>query len=241
MSRDRKPSLLTPVAGGRVSRAADAPSFSNALRALGIGAGARYRSEQLPFLCEDATLGAECELQAAVAGDADHVDLALEIRASNYFNNVVKHAATQETPRRPVTSIERFLSNNIEQLWENSWVRVPLARLNDLARRVLVEDMRAQRNNPRSPPRADRARFFIRDERAGEMLRAPVSYLLKLSLAQALGAAPALPRAIHRTGQRLMDHYINDNASPEILSFYVVRGATQPELGAALARESTKR
>lgn len=50
-----------------------------------------------------------------------------------------------------------------------------------------------------------------------------------------------MPRAIQRTGQRLMDHYINDNTSPEILSFYVVRGATQPNLGAALARESVKR
>jgi hypothetical protein len=118
---------------------------------------------------------------------------------------------------------------------------MPLARLNELALRVLAEDMRAQRSNPRSPPRTDRARFFARDERAGELLRVPVSYLLKLSLAQALGAAPALPRAIHRTGQRLMDHYINDNSSPEILSFYVVRGATQPNLGTALARESAKR
>jgi len=241
MSRDRKASLLMPVAASRASRTAGIESLPDALRVLGIGAGTRYRPEQLPFLRDDATLGAECELQAAVAGDADHVDLALEIRASNYFNNVVKHAATQETPRRPVTAIERFLSDNSDQLWENSWVRVPLARLNDLARRVLAEDLRAQRSNPRSAPRADRARFFVRDERAGEMLRAPVSYLLKLSLAQALGAAPALSRAIQRTGQRLMDHYINDNASPEILSFYVVRGATQPRLGAALARESARR
>lgn len=170
MSRDRRLSLLTPVATGR---AADPPSLQDALRRLGIGAGARYRPEQQPFLRDDATLGAECELQAAVAGGADHVDLALEIRASNYFTNVVKHAATQETPRRSVTAIERFLSDNTERLWENSWVRVPLARLNDLARRVLAEDMRAQRNNPLSAPRADRARFFVRNERAGEMLRAP--------------------------------------------------------------------
>lgn len=241
MSRDRKSSLLMPVAAGPAGRAADPPSIQDALRRLGVGSGARYRPEQLPFLRDDATLGAECELQAAVAGDAEHVDLALDIRASNYFNNVVKHAATQETPRRPVTAIERFLSDNTDRLWENSWVRVPLARLNDLARRVLAEDMRAQRSNPRSPPRADRARFFVRDERAGELLRAPVSYLLKLSLAQALGAGPALPRAIQRTGHRLMDHYINDNTSPETLSFYVVRGANQSKPGAALARESAKR
>lgn len=240
MPPTRRPSLLTAVPADSVDAAA-APSWQDALRALGIGTGARYRPDRLPFLRADATLGAECELQAAVAGDAGDVDLALQIRASNYFANVVKHAATEETPRRTVTAIETFLSDNTERLWENSWVRVPLARLNDLARRVLAEDLRAQRSNPRSPPRTDRARFFARDQRSGELLRAPVSYLLKLSLAQALGAAPALPGAVQRTGQRLMDHYINDNTSPEILSFYVVRGATQPDLGAALARESVKR
>ncbi len=230
-----------PVAAGPAGDTVDPPSLRNALRALGVGAGARYRPDQLPFLRDDVTLGAECELQAAVAGDAGHVDLALQIRGSNYFANVVKHAETQETPRRAVTAIEAFLSDNTAQIWENSWVRVPLARLNDLALRVLAEDMRAQRSNPRSPPRTDRACFFVRDERLGELLRIPVSYLLKLSLAQALGAAPMLPRAIHRTGQRLMDHFINDNTSPEILSFYVVRGATQLNPGAALARESAKR
>ncbi len=241
MSRDRSPSLLMSVATGPVSRVDCAPSLHDILRLLGFGLGARYRPDRLPFLRDDATLGAESEMQAAVAGDAGHVDLALQIRASNYFTNVVKHAATQETPRRAVTAIETFLSDNTGRTWENSWVRVPLARLNGLASRVLAEDMRAQRSNPRSPPREDRARFFARDDRQRELLRVPVSYLLKLSLAQALGAAPMLPRAIHRTGCRLMDHYISDNVSPEILSFYVVRGATQPVLGAALARENAKR
>jgi hypothetical protein len=241
MSRTRRPSLLIPVATAAASRGARPPSLQNALRALGIGSGARYRPDQLPFLRDDATLGAESEMQAAVVGDAEHADLALQIRASNYFANVVKHAATEETPRRAVTAIETFLSDNTGQVWENSWVRLSLARLNDQALQVLSEDLRAQRSNPRSPPREDRARFFVRDEQAGEMLRVPISYLLKLSLAQALGAAPALPRAVHRTGLRLMDHYINDNTSPEILSFYVVRGATQPDLGAALARENAKR
>jgi hypothetical protein len=112
------------------------------LNALGIGAGAACRPDYLPFSREDVTLGAECEVQAAVAGVADDVDLALQIRSSNYFANVVKHAATLETPRHAVTAIEAYLSDNTEHLWENSWVRVPLVRLNDLARRVLGEDMR---------------------------------------------------------------------------------------------------
>ena len=240
MPKLQRPSLLTAVPTDSVAAVA-APSWQDALRALGVGSGAHYRSERLPFLRADATLGAECELQAAVVGDAGDVDLALQIRASNYFANVVRHAATEETPRRAVTAIETFLSDNNAKMWENSWVRVPLARLNDMAQRVLAEDLRAQRSNPRSPPRTDRARFFARDERHGELLRVPVSYLLKLSLAQALGAAPALPATVQRTGRRLMDHYINDNSSPETLSFYVVRGATRPAPGAALAREGAGR
>ncbi len=106
MSRTRRPSLLIPVATAAASRGARPPSLQNALRALGIGSGARYRPDQLPFLRDDATLGAESEMQAAVAGDAGHVDLALQIRASNYFANVVKHAATEETPQRAVTAID---------------------------------------------------------------------------------------------------------------------------------------
>jgi hypothetical protein len=146
-----------------------------------------------------------------------------------------------ETPRRTVTAIEAFLSGNREGVWENSWVRVPLGRLNDVARSVLDDDLRARRSHRHSPQRADRGRFFVRDERRGELLRVPVSYLLKLSLAQALGASPGLSGSLRRTGQRLMDQYVNDNTSPEILSFYVVRGATQPAVGTALARENAKR
>lgn len=239
MSHARKPSLLTPInAGGR--RSTPPVSLADSLAALGIGTGDRYQPEDLPFLGEDATVGAECELQAAVAGDTDRVDLALAIRTSNYFANVVRHAATQEAPQGAVTGIERFLSTNTDQLWENAWVRIPLARLNDAARRVLTEDMRARRSDPDSPPRTDRARFFVRDRRTGQMLRAPVSYLLKLSLAQALGTS-VLPPEVHRTGRRLMDHFINDNASPETLSFHVVRGAVESRVGAALAREHLKR
>jgi hypothetical protein len=211
-------------------------STAEALHALG-----RSGPHDLPFLGADATAGAECELQAAVTGEAEHVDLALAIRASNYFSNVVKHAATAETPRRALTAIETFLAGNRDAVWENSWVRIPLARLNAGAGRVLDEDLRTERSNPHSPPRGDYARFLVRDSSGAELVRVPVSYLLKLALAQLLGEAPALPAEVHETGRRLMDHFISDNTSPEVLSFHVVRGSRTPAVGAALARETARR
>ena len=211
-------------------------STAEALRALGCSS-----PHDLPFLGADATAGAECELQVAVAGEAEHVDLALAIRNSNYFSNVVKHAATAETPRRAVTAIEAFLDGNRDSVWENSWVRVPLARLNCFAARVFEEDLRAERSNPVSPPRADRERFFTRNASGTEFARVPMSYLLKLALAQLLGEAPALPAEVHSTGRRLMGHFISDNTSPEVLSFHVVRGDRVPAVGAALAHETARR
>jgi hypothetical protein len=233
MSRTWRSTPLRPV-----DEAVEETSVSTAeaLHALAMSG-----PHDLPFLAADVTAGAECELQAAVAGEAEHVDLALAIRTSNYFANVVKHAATAETPRRAVTAIEAFLAGNRDSLWENSWVRVPLARLNAEAARVLEEDLRTERSNPHSRPRSDRARFLVRDSSDAELVRVPVSYLLKLALAQLLGETPTLPAGVQDTGLRLLDHFISDNTSPEVLSFYVVRGTRTPSVGAALARETARR
>jgi hypothetical protein len=219
----------------------DTPSLEAALKALDLDGDTTRHPESLPFMCGDTTVGAESELQAAVAGAAEHVDLALQIRASNYFSNVVRHAMSQETPRHMATAIETFLADNPSGIWENSWVRLPLSRLNDAAMHVLEDDLRARRGNPNSPPRTDRDKFFARDEHTGTMLRVPVSYLLKLALAHALGTVPRLPLPIHRFGRRLMNHYISDNASPEVLSFYIVGGGGHPGPGEAVAHEAAQR
>lgn len=232
MSRHWRSAPLHPVTD---PDCAATVSTTEALELLGIRS-----SHDVPFLADDVTAGAESELQAAVGGEAEHVDLALAIRSSNYFANVVKHAATAETPRRTMTAIEAFLDSNRDAVWENSWVRVPRARLNATASRVLAQDLRAARSNPASPPRSDAARFFARAADGAELLRVPVSYLLKLALAQLLGDSPALPPAVQASGRALLEHFISDNTSPEILSFHVVRGARAP-VGAALARESARR
>jgi hypothetical protein len=81
----------------------------------------------LPFSAGDVTAGSETELQAAVFGSAGAVDLPLSIRHSNYFANVVRRAAAGDTPRQSISRLQRYLEGNEDNVWENSWVRLPRA------------------------------------------------------------------------------------------------------------------
>src|SRR5437867_705084 len=89
--------------------------------------------ESIPFSIGDVTASSETELQAAVAGSASTVDLPLSIRSSNYFKNVVYRAAVGDTSPRSISRLERYLDENRDGIWENSWVRVPLASLSAYA------------------------------------------------------------------------------------------------------------
>ena len=79
----------------------------------------------LPFGANDTTCGTETELQVAVAGRREDVDLAITIEQSNFFANVLKRAEAGETPEGSIADLERFLSDNTDRTWENSWVRFP--------------------------------------------------------------------------------------------------------------------
>lgn len=241
MSRTVFSSLIWPVpAAPPASQTPPCPGAARA--ALYISnASAEAFAAALPFGPDDVTAGSESELQTAVLGDAQCVDLPLHIRHSNFFANVIKHAAVQETPQKAISAIERYLDDNPSQAWENSWVRIPLARFNSFALRVLNEDLRATRSDPNSPPRADKDKFFVRNESGIEYARLPISYVLKLALAQLLGAHDRVPRTIYHTAFRLMDHFINDNCSPETLSFYVTPLSSELGQGRALARETAQR
>ena len=54
-------------------------------------------------------------------------------------------------------------------------------------------------------------------------LRLPVSYLLKLALADAVAASAAISPVLFKTGRDLLPHFLSDNTSPEILSFTIPR------------------
>lgn len=195
----------------------------------------------LPFSCNDVTAGSESELQAVVVGDKEYVDLPLFIEQSNYFANMQKRAAAGETSRRVVADLEHFLADNPSRVWENSWVRFPRISLSPFADRVFEKDLLADKNNPAAGQRGDAGRFIFHDASGTEMLRLPVSYLIKLALADLVGSQDLLPPAIKQTGIRLMEHYLNDNTSPETFSFNVVSLAPKDGMGKAIARETAIR
>ncbi len=195
----------------------------------------------LPFSLDDVTAGSESELQAVVAGSRQHVDLPLIIEHSNYFSNIMKRAASGETSPKAVADLERFLADNLNNVWENSWVRFPLKRLSRYAIKVLERDLLADKKNPSAGQRTDSERFFFQDTEGRVMLRLPISYLLKLALADLIGSQQILPDIIRQTGIRLLDHYLNDNTSPETFSFNVVSLRSSNGMGEAIARETAIR
>jgi len=196
--------------------------------------------ERLPFAPGDTTAGTETELQAVVLGGRGEVDLPLVIEQSDYFANIAKRVASGDTTRRSFAFLERYLSGNRENVWENSWVRFPKERLSPFALRVFEADLLADKSDPGAGKRGDAARFFLTGSRGEELLRLPISYLLKLSLADLVGSQ-RLPAELEETGRRLMGHYLNDNTSPETFSFQVVPLTREGGMGRGVARETSKR
>src|SRR5215510_12237451 len=103
--------------------------------------------ETLPFSANDTTAGSETELQAAVLGNSDCVDLPAAIRASNYFENVARRAAAGDTSPGSVSKLRDYLQGDADGVWENSWVRLFIRTLSPLARAVLDQDLRADKTN----------------------------------------------------------------------------------------------
>jgi len=191
-----------------------------------------------PFAIGDTSTGMEYELQVAVAGDHNTVDLPLSIRQSTFFRNTVKRAARGDLRQRSIDALRDFLYHNETKVWENSWVRLRPDRLCDYARRQLDHDLLADKSDAASPKRSDLHRFFVeyRDE---TWLRLPVSYLLKLALADAIGSAAVTFPAIFRTGRDLLAHFLSDNTSPEILSC-TIPVAADGQVGRMAARETAR-
>jgi hypothetical protein len=214
----------------------------DALHGLGIFDGhGRVLPERLPFAANDTTAGTETELQVAVAGAKHVVDLPLTIEASNYFANVVRRAATGDLPGKLVRDLEKILNGNSDNLWENSWVRFERRALCEYAAQVFNADLRADKSMPSGAMRTDVARFIFIGPDGTEMVRVPVSYLVKLAMAQYIGTSRDLPLLLRSTGTRLMAHYLNDNTSPETFSFHVVPLRAGTGMGLAVAREASKR
>ncbi len=201
---------------------------------LGLNVGS------LPFAPADTTAGSESELQTAVIGNKDDVDLPLFIEQSNYFANTKRRAKAGDTSLKVMTDLEKYLDTNTEGVWENSWVRFPRENMGTLARNIFQHDLLADKENPSGSRRSDLHNFiFQKDGR--EYIRVPISYLLRLSLAEIVDPQQKVHPLIRNTGLNIMQYYLNDNTSPETSSFYVVSTQSETAVGRTVAKEMSIR
>lgn len=223
------------------TRAEPRPDPQKILTALGVDLSTPERLlATLPFAGEDLTSGSESELQAVVIGERGAVDLPRTIADSTYYANLLKRARSGEASGAQVRKLEAFLADNPGKVWENSWVRVPAERLNRFAREVFARDLLADKRAPEGGNRSDLARFRCSNPGL-ESIRVPVSYLVKLALADLLGSEAAAATPLLQSGRRLLDHFLSDNTSPETFSFHVVPLTPGGGMGLALAKETAKR
>ena len=217
------------------------PTISEVRSYLGVeGVPPGLLPGRLPFSAGDSTVGSETELQAVVLGSRESVDLPLMIEQSNYFANIFRRAAAGDLPRRAVTDLEKYLGSNTEQVWDNSWVRFPRRHLGGRGAELLDRDLRLQRSNPETGYRSDLDRFIF-SEGGEEWLRIPLSYLLRLTLAQVTEEPHDLHPLLCSVADRLMDHFLSDNTSPETHSFQVMTSEAGTTVGPQIARETTLR
>jgi hypothetical protein len=195
--------------------------------------------ESLPFAVGDATAGTENELQAIVIGKRNIVDLPVSIERSKYYANVARRVACDEAPRDLIRELEEFLAGNQDRTWDNSWVRFPRNSLSAFANQLFDQDL-AGRKDSGGVARSDRDKFVFAGS-WGDWLRVPISYLVKLALADVVGRQPNLPRFLQLTALRLLPHFSNDNTSPETFSFYVVDSKRARGFGRTVAAEMSVR
>lgn len=188
---------------------------------LGIDATHPSRlAATLPFSPGDATAGLENELQTVVVGSSQSADLPLTIRSSRYYRNMSRMADSGDVPRKSLDALDAYLYDNAEGVWEHSWVRFPIRCLSLYARQLFDRDLLADKKNDCRHLRKDCDRFTIKA--GGEtLLRVPVSYLLKIALADSVGA-PEIRPDTRRIAESLYGHFLSDNTSPEITSFQPV-------------------
>nr|NJM03323.1 hypothetical protein [Desulfobacula sp.] len=98
-------------------------------------------------------------------------------------------------------------------------------------------DLKSDKTRPDSENRTDADHFTLMKE-GEEFIRIPVSYLLKLALADLVGSEGGRHAFIRITGEKMMSHFLNDNTSPEIFSFYPESAGASGSLGRNIARET---
>ncbi|MDY0163945.1 hypothetical protein [Desulfobotulus sp.] len=222
-------------------QACSPPSLQELRRILEIPMGKGVTLEShLPFTVGDTTCGVENELQALVEGNSEDVDLPCAIRESTYYRNLLKRSLAGDLPVQQAEALTTFLHHNPEGLWENAWVRFPEKNLSAYALHIFKMDLRADKKNPASPLRQDAERFFFIKNQE-RWIRVPISYLLRLALADLIGLSPKAHPLLRVSAEKMMDHFLSDNTSPELFSFHPVllgsgKGAADSLVGETLKR-----
>lgn len=200
-------------------------------KSLGISDNGDISTGKIPYTGEDITCGIENEFQTAIKGISSDVDLSIYIRESRYLRNLIKRAERGDLSGKTIAEITEFLDENRSGIWENSWVRFPRNLLSRYADSLFRSDLRSDKSNPSSPERNDAAKFTV-NHNGEECLRIPVSYLLKLALADSVSGSVYIHPVIRNAGEQFLNCFLNDNTSPEIVSFFPVkcgRGGTVAE------------
>ena len=177
----------------------------------------------IPYSGDDTTCGIENEFQTAVSGKSSDVDLPKYINESNYLKNLIKRIERGDLNAKSFDGLREYLDENEKGIWENSWVRFPRNTLSGFAESVLQHDLKQDKSLPSGPDRKDKESFLIRDD-GREFLRIPVSYLLKLALADSIDNRSYINPVVRDTGVSFLDSFLNDNTSPEIVSFFPAKG-----------------
>ena len=194
----------------------------------------------LPFAPSDTTAGSESEMQTVVVGSRDNVDLPLFIEQSNYFANTKRRAKSGDTSRKVITDLEKYLNTNTEGVWENSHVRFPRYKMGNLAENIFQQDILADKKNPSLGLRSDLNKFIFQKNDL-EYIRVPISYLLKLALAEIIDPQQKVHPLISKTGLNIMQYFLNDNTSPETSSFYIASMQSEIGMGRVVAKETAVR
>lgn len=192
------------------------------------------------FTKGDITAGIETEYQTAVEGEKDVVDLPQYIINSSYYANLIKRTNNGEYQPHKLKELNIFLNENETNIWENSYVIIPKKQLNQYAELLIEYDMLKDKSNPESGIRDD-SNLFVTQNRYGEKCyRFPVSYLLRIALADYLGEEKVLTSNTVKVCKKLLDNFSNDNTSPEVTSFYIADDY-ETNIGESLGKESAKR
>ncbi|HPD57857.1 MAG TPA: hypothetical protein P5294_11105 [Smithellaceae bacterium] len=194
----------------------------------------------LPFAPGDTTAGSEAELQTIVKGKISDVDLPQTITESNYYANTRKRTRAGDAPKKTLDKLDDYLQKNSEGIWENSWVRIPLNVLSPYARSIFEGDLLLDKTQPEKGKRSDSENFFCQ-YKGEKFIRVPISYLLKLSLAEIIGYPHFDHSLVRESGIKIIQHYLNDNTSPEISSFYVSTLPSGEGIGKNAAQEMATR